>query len=162
VVHPGHQLDPDDGQRDEIALLGHLRDVTMLADPVPDDARLAARSAPAHVRLDADLARLTGDSRRDVAVAGARGIERDPRRLTFTAGDAFVEIEVYGVSAGLRLVGQGTPAEVIAVEVRMLTDERTLTTDDLGRFHVEVPDGPVSLVCTWPNQRTIETPWVIR
>lgn len=151
-----------DQQADE-ALLAHLRALATIVDPVPEEAVLAARSAFAYLRMDAELAELTYDSSaEDKALAGVRSATGTTRQLTFEAGVAQLEIEITATGTTRRLVGQCLPATALDVTVRQPDAEQVTTTDDLGRFVVEVSPGPVSLRCSWPHAaQVIETAWVV-
>jgi hypothetical protein len=151
-----------DQQADE-ALLAHLRALAAAADPVPEEALLAARSAFAYLRMDAELAELTYDSAVDEdQLVGVRSATGTTRQLTFQAGVAQLEIEISPAGTERRLVGQCLPATAVDVTVRQPAVQRATTTDDLGRFVLEVTPGPVSLRCSWPHAaQVIETAWVV-
>lgn len=151
-----------DQQADE-ELLAHLRAVAAIIDPVPDEAVLAARSALAYLRMDAELAQLTFDSATEQKeLAGVRAEPAGARLLTFQAGVSQVDVEVVADGPRRRLVGQCLPASQLEVTIRRPDDEATIATDDLGRFVLEVPAGPISLRCTWPHtDQAIETAWVV-
>lgn len=145
---------------DDEALLARLRAVGAAADPVPGAAVLAARSAFAYLRLDAELAALVHDSADVVEPAGIRA-ELPVRQLSFYSEVAQVELEVLVAGPRRRLVGQCLPGTTLEVLVRQPTAEQTVGTDDLGRFTVEVAPGPVSLRCAWPQtDQVVETAWV--
>ncbi len=154
-----------DEQLDE-ELLARLRALATGHDPVPDDTVLAARSMLAHLRLDAELAELTLDSFEATEPAGVRSAALATRRLSFRAGDREVEIEVVTERDRRRLVGQCLPAGAVRVTVeRPHRPEQpgpaTTETDDLGRFALTVPTGPLRLRCVWSDGgAAVETAWV--
>jgi hypothetical protein len=163
----------DELQRDQQAhedLLARLRAAAARFDPVPDEAVLAARSQLAHRRLDAELAELVFDSADDVhELAGVRAETRAARQLTFHAGELQIELEILVEGDRRRLVGQCLPSTTVALMVRRRDPSAPstnavaaeTTTDDLGRFTIEVPAGPVSLRCVWPGTGlAVETTWV--
>ncbi|MFA9431096.1 hypothetical protein [Egicoccus sp. AB-alg2] len=154
-----HQDERDREAADE-ALLAELRRVARSLDPVPADAVLAARSALAHLRLDAELAELVHDSETAPEPVGVRG-QGTSRQLSFQAGIVEIDLEILVEGERRRLVGQCVPATALEITVRQPQGERSTVTDDLGRFVVEVPPGPVSLRCAWPHtEQVIETAWV--
>jgi hypothetical protein len=158
-LHGGDRHADDRSADDRV--LARLRELGATADPVPASALLAARSALAYLRMDAELAELVHDSSEDRELVGVRGAADDPRLLSFHSGVAQVELEVVTEGSRRRLIGQCLPATVLTVTVRQPAVELTTTTDDLGRFTMEVPAAPVSLRCIWPlTDQVIETSWV--
>jgi hypothetical protein len=165
-----HRDDQHTRQQADDRLLAQLRAVARQVDPVPDELKLAARSQLAYLRLDAELAELTFDSSTEPEPVGVRSETQVTRRLTFEAGTTQVEIEVVAEGDRRRLVGQCLPATQVEVTVRSRSSigdagddqgTRTISTDDLGRFNVEVPSGTVSLRCEWPHaELAVETAWV--
>lgn len=159
----------DDEQADA-RLLASLRAAAEHLDPVPEDAVLTARSMLAHLRLDAELAELSFDSHVDGALVGLRADTPAARHVAFDAGSAQVEFEVVESGDRRRLIGQCLPASEATVTVHGPTQEGTggsqvvlaeTSTDDLGRFVVEVPSGLLSLRCEWSyGAMTVETAWV--
>jgi hypothetical protein len=160
---PSEAIRRGDGlaQPDDRVLETQLRAIVSQLDPVPDDAVLAARSAFAYLRLDAELAALVHDSATSTEPAGVRAEAPGVRQLSFYSDVAQVELEVVVEGPHRRLVGQCVPATTLEVVVRQPTKEQMVPTDDLGRFTVEVARGPVSLRCSWPHtDQVIETSWV--
>lgn len=161
---------PSAQERADAELLAHLRAVAGRLDPVPADAVLAARSMLAHLRLDAALAELTYDSLEDRAPVGVRAGTAGVRLLTFDAGTVQIELEIVAEGERRRLVGQCLPPAEVVLTVHRLEHPGSrsaravwseTTTDELGRFTVDVPTGPVSLRCVWTrDDRTVETAWV--
>jgi hypothetical protein len=164
VDRPRPEGDPDD------VLLADLGRVLRAADPVPPDVALAARSALAWLRLDAELAELAYDSLLDESwLAGVRGaVAEQPRLMTFTTDDVSLEVQVSLVVMRRRLVGQIVPPQPARVDVRHESHPDAVMTaaaDHLGRFIVDDVDaGPISLRCRLlggGEERVIETDWVI-
>jgi hypothetical protein len=152
--------DGEDPPAEDVALLASLRAVAAAVDPVPVDAVLAARSALAYLRLDAELAVLGFDSHQD-QLAGLRAEQAAVRQLSFQTGAVEIELEIVADGEHRQLIGQCIPAMVIEVTVRQPDGERTITTDDLGRFTTAITPGPVSLRCSWPStDQAVETTWV--
>lgn len=162
--------DPSTEQADD-ALLGQLRALATQLDGVPDQAILAARSQFAYANLDAELAALVYDSVSDPEPAGMRSETSTARRLTFEAGSMVIEVEILGDGDRRRLIGQCVPGAEVALTVRCrpapgpgIDDDPVVvlsTSDDLGRFDVEVPAGELQLRGVWHQaQLAVETDWV--
>lgn len=151
------------------ALIDDLRDVGALLDPVPDETVLAARSMLAYLHLDAALAELTFDSLTDAAPVAVRSQAVAARQLSFDAGEFQVELEVVHEAGQCRLVGQCVPADEVEITVHQRggfaspaeSSVARISTDDLGRFVVDVAPGQVSLHCRWRSSDvTVATSWV--
>lgn len=146
----------------EEQLLGELRALAKVVDPVPSEVSFAAKGSFAWRRIDADLAELTFDSLlEDAAMAGVRGGDT-VRLVSFEAGDVSVEVEITEAGARRRLIGQLVPPQVARVEIRTADDHREVDADELGRFAVDqLPPGPASLRCRLSSGRVVETGWVV-
>lgn len=162
---------PGDPEFDEAhqALIDELRDAAAHLDPVPEETVLAARSMFAYLRLDAALAELTFDSLTDAAPVAVRSQALAARQLSFDAGEYQIELEVVREAGQCRLVGQCVPATEVEVTVhrqdgaatRATHTDARITTDDLGRFAIDVSPGTLSLHCRWPSSDvTVATAWV--
>jgi hypothetical protein len=162
VDDPGHAAQqPSSSDELDDALLAQLRELAATQDPVPPEAVLAARSAWAYRRLDAELAELIEDSALELEPAGVRSDAPDNRLLTFAAEVAQIDVEVVVIGDRRRIVGQCIPGTTLDVLIREPDGERTAATDDLGRFEVEVAAGLISLRCVWPHtDHVVETAWV--
>ena len=147
----------DDAANDQV--LGELRMLAAVHDPVPPEAVAAARSAIAWRTLDAELAVLTADAA-DAAMAGLRGVGT-PTLLTFEAASLTVEVEVLEEGDRRRLFGQLVPPGPGVVEVRHGGGTLEVAADDIGRFSADalVP-GPVSLRCHAATG-VVETDWFL-
>jgi hypothetical protein len=147
---------------DDDPLLAELGHLIRRADPVPDEATLAARSAFAWRRMDAALAELLEDSAvDDTALAGVRSGNGGWRTLTFEAPDGVsIEVEVETRRRARNVTGQILPAGPARVLVRLPGSEIEVEADDLGRFRAEgLRAGPFSLRCE-RETGAIETGWV--
>jgi hypothetical protein len=125
----------------EGALRGLFRDV----DRVSSAAREAANAAFGWRSVNAELARLTADSGRELA--HLRG--GPPRLLTFAVDRLLIELEV-SPGDGPALIGQLDPPQAAEVTVEAAAGPRTTRADEHGRFLV--PD----LAGSWT--RVVVTP----
>jgi hypothetical protein len=145
---------------DDDALVGELRRVLALVDPVPEPAQLAARLAIEWRSIDAELAALVHDSSTDVPALALRGTA-GPRALTFEALELTIEIETVPQGAGgdeLRLVGQLIPAQVAQIAIHTGDDLVLRHADERGRFDAAgLRPGPLSLRCRLGDARLVET-----
>lgn len=151
------------GPMDGDPLLDELGDLLRRTDPVPGDVTLAARSALAWRRMDAELAELLHDSSLETEpLAGVRSAGGGWRALTFEApGGTTIEMEVTAQRAKRTIIGQIVPPVAAKVLVRAPGADLTIVADDLGRFQAsELRSGPVSLRCEIPGGGAIETGWV--
>jgi hypothetical protein len=147
----------------EEQLLGELRALGKVADPLPSEVSFAAKGSLAWRRIDADLAELTFDSLlEDAALAGVRGGD-SVRLVTFEAGDVSVEVEITEAGDRRRLIGQLVPPQVARVEVRTTDGHHDVDADEVGRFAVDrLLPGPASLRCRLTSSgRVVETGWVV-
>jgi hypothetical protein len=113
-------------------------------DPVPPEVVAAARGSFGWQVLDAELARLTADSR--LVAADVRG--GPARLLSYQAGERTIEIEVTDLAGRLRILGQLVPPQPARVRVEQPAREVEVAADHLGRFAVpDVPPGPTRFAC---------------
>jgi hypothetical protein len=155
---PNHPLPSDD------ELIAELRDLVARVDPVPDEVVMAARSAIAWRRMDAELAELLYDSVLDQEpLAGVRaGI--GVRQLTFEAPATTIEVEVVEEGGLRRLVGQVVPPGPAALQVRHQGGTATAVADALGRFSVDgLRPGPIRIRVEPEGSAglAVETGWVV-
>lgn len=147
-----------DGMDD--ALLGELRELAAVHDPVPPGAIAAARSAIAWRTIDAELAELTDDSSIEARPVGVRSTAT-PTLLAFDAPSLRVELEVVEAGATRRVTGQLVPPGPARVEVRHGGGALAVEADEIGRFRAEgLAPGPVSLRCT-AAAGVVETDWFL-
>ncbi|MDX1511833.1 MAG: hypothetical protein R3249_10835 [Nitriliruptorales bacterium] len=153
---------PDDAADGGDDLLAHLRDLAAVADPIPEDVTLAARSAIAWLTMDAELAELTLDSQDDKELAGTRSVGTEAsRRVTFEAGDHAIDLEVSPQDDGLLVIGQCSPATELLVIVHTPSSSVQLMTDELGRFRTPIAGTPLRIEARWPDgDRPIITEWL--
>jgi hypothetical protein len=145
------------------ALLAELGGLFARVDPIPPDVTLAARSALAWRRMDAELAELLHDSALETApLAGVRGTGGGWRTLTFETPDGLsIEVEITVERSKRSLMGQIVPPGPARVLVRFPGADIPTTADDLGRFQAaDLRPGPISLRCELTDGRAIETGWV--
>lgn len=143
----------------DIALLNRIGEVYDEIDPTPPEVYAAARAAFAWRDAEAIIAALVEDSSLQ-PLAGIRSAAA-PRLLTFEADALAVEVEVAVDAERRRLVGQLVPPSAATLEVRHSDGVTTVTADDLGRFTVEVPGGPVSIACRLPGGAVVATSWQV-
>lgn len=151
------------GPMDDDALLDEMGALLRRADPVPGEVTLAARSALAWRRMDAELAELLHDSALEAEpLAGVRSTAGGWRALTFETTDGLsIEVEV-GVDRSKRsIVGQIVPPVSARILVRFPGADLPIHADELGRFQAsDLRAGPISLRCELSDGRAIETGWV--
>lgn len=148
---------------DDDALLAELGGLFARVDPVPAEVTLAARSALAWRRMDAELAELLHDSALEAApLAGVRGTRGGWRTLTFETPDGLsIEIEITEERSKRSLMGQIVPPGPARVVMRFPGADVPTHADDLGRFQAsDLRPGPISVRCELSDGRAIETGWV--
>jgi hypothetical protein len=141
-------------------LLDALRRAVSAREAVPPGFVAAAKDAFAWHNIDAELARLTYDSR-DAEHAHALATRSEAasiRALTFTSGRLTIELEVAQDS----LVGQIVPAQPAEVSVlRRTGSEIVITADEIGCFSVEpIPLGQFRLRCRTSAGVETMTGWI--
>jgi hypothetical protein len=145
------------------ALLGQLRRVAALIDPVPESLVHAARETLTWLRVDAELAELLSDSAFEEARSALVRGHGEPRAVSFDAGGLTIELDVLTDGMHRKLVGQLVPAEVATIEVQSAEQRQTVTADSHGRFHAEgISAGRMRLRITGHSlsDRPIETSWI--
>lgn len=146
------------GWDDDDTLLAEMRGAMRSAGPIEESTLAAAKAAFTWRTVDAELAALSYDSRRD-ADALVRSGEDDAPTLVYEAATLSVELQLLeGV-----VLGQLVPAG--PGEVTLLSAQGELAhtaTDDLGCFSLDVPErGPVRLRCT-TGATSLLTDWIPR
>lgn len=139
------------------ALMNHLRALATVVDPVPEDVRMASRSAIAYRDIDARLAELVEEP--EMAGVGMRG-DQD-QWFTFEVDDIVIELAVQTRAGARHLVGQVDGAEVASAAVRQAGSEQPVDVDELGRFSTPIVAGPVSVVIHAVDGPRIATSWII-
>jgi hypothetical protein len=144
---------------DDAALLARLREAAEEADPMPEFVLVAARSAFALRRLDAELAELVRDSADERAgLIAVRG-DGDVRLISFETGPVAVELQVTQRGPVRDLVAQISGADVAVAEVETPGFRRDAALADgvvtadgvpagLLRLHVRTAEGH-ELVTSW-------------
>jgi hypothetical protein len=147
---------------DDDRLLQEIGRLLRRAEPVPPDVTLAARSALAWRRMDAELAELLYDSAAETEpLTGVRSTATGWRVLTFEGPGMTVEVEISLERSRRTLVGQIIPPSPAHVIVRLPGAEHAVQADELGRFVAsDLKAGPVSLRCEPADGGAIETGWV--
>lgn len=150
----------DDGEQ---RMLTELGGVLGRIDPIPAEATLAARSALAWRRMDAELAELLHDSALETAGAGATRSTARLRALAFESSSGVsLEIEISEDGDRRSLIGQVVPATAAPIAIRHPGGTHSVTSDAIGRFRFDnIPGGPMSLRCEPPDGAPIETGWVV-
>jgi pyridoxine 5'-phosphate synthase PdxJ len=139
-------------------LLEALRRAVAARQDVPPDFVTAAQGAFAWHNIDAELARLTYDSRAADHALATRTEAASIRALTFTSGRLTIELEVAQDS----LVGQIVPAQPAVITLVPRTgSETTVEADKIGCFSVEpIPLGQFRLRCRTPAGVETMTGWI--
>lgn len=139
-------------------LLEALRRAVSAREAVPPDFVAAAKESFAWHNIDAELARLTYDSRDAEHVLATRTEAASIRALTFTSGRLTIELEVAQDS----LVGQIVPAQPAVISVLPRAgDEIVITADEIGCFSVEpIPLGQFRLRCRTSAGVETMTGWI--
>jgi hypothetical protein len=139
-------------------LLEALQRAVSARKAVPDDFVTAAKAAFAWHNIDAELARLTYDSRDAEHALATRTEAASIRALTYTSGRLTIELEVTQNS----LVGQIVPAQPAVISVLPRAgDELVITADEIGCFSVEpIPVGQFRLRCRTSAGVEIMTGWI--
>ncbi len=140
---------------DDDDLLADLARVLGQVDPPPDHVRDAAAAAIELQSLDADLAALLDDADQLVDAGVRSGVATEP--LVFEVGEVIIEVEADGDELHLQVVA----AEAITVVVWAGRTTSEVTTDDLGRVSVAVPqEQPVRFELTVDDRRVV-TDWFL-
>lgn len=142
---------------DDDVLLDRLADAIKAADPVPPAVVAAAKAAYEFRRLDEELATLVADSLVDDGVLVRHELS-STRLVSFVAGQVGVEVELLGNGG---LFGAISPPAAMIVKLETAHSVTTLTSDDLGRFHAEVPPGRCRLHIG-DGDALVVTPWITR
>jgi hypothetical protein len=148
---------------DDSPLLDELGEVLAYVDPVPAEVTLAARSALAWRRIDAELAELLHDSALETADASGTRSTALLRALSFEAESGLgLEIEISDEGDLRRVMGQVVPPAALVIVCRRPGGTTTVTSDGLGQFRFDaVPQGLMSLRCEPTHGAPIETGWLV-
>jgi hypothetical protein len=144
---------------DDDGLLVQLARSLDQLDPVPPDARAAARAALQLGRADDALAELVYDS-----LAQGRGVAMrsdmlvEARSLEFVAGGYRLDVEL--IDDDGVVLGQLDPADAAQVALETEAGVQHATADGLGRFRFTGARGPLRVRVTIDTGQVILTPWI--
>jgi hypothetical protein len=144
---------------DDDQLLAALRQAVRARQAVPPEFVEAGRSAFAWHNIDAELAQLTYDSRRDREYeVSLRAEAASIRALTFTSAHLTIELEVTQDS----LVGQVVPAQAGTITARPRQGaETSVAVDEIGCFSIRpLPAGQFRLHCLTVAGLETLTGWI--
>lgn len=145
-----------------LKLLGEALDE---ADPVPAEAVQAAMALSNLSDVDAELATLVADTlieqdvvlyRHEVTLEVDASAER---LVSFASPQLNVDVELHANDSSM--VGVVMPAGVFEIEVETRQQKVVTRSDELGRFHVELPPGPCRLHVQAFGGAVV-TPWITR
>jgi hypothetical protein len=140
-------------------LIEALRGAVRARQQVPAEFVAVGKSSFAWHNIDAELAKLTYDSRRDLEDAvGVRTEAASIRALPFTSARLTIEIEVTQDA----LVGQIVPAQTAIVKIRFRSGGDTdVTADDIGCFTIQpIPIEQFRLECQTGDGIQALTGWI--
>jgi hypothetical protein len=144
-------------------LLGELRRIASVVDPIPEALVHAGRESLTWLRVDAELAELLSDSIVDderLALVRSSGAVR---AVTFEAEGFTIELDILRDGADRTLVGLLVPAGPAEIEVQTSTAPTTVEADRHGRFRAEnLPAGRMRLRVTGHPASALptETSWI--
>ena len=149
---------PNGQDWDDEQLLAALGEAMKARQAVPEWFVETGKNAYAWHDIDAELAQLTYDSRRDEDTVGAvRSEAASIRALTFTSGRLSMELEVTDRS----LLGQIIPPRAGTLEVHTTTGVTTWPVDETGCFAVTpIPASPFRLRCRTEDGADVLTGWI--
>jgi hypothetical protein len=128
-------------------LIAALHEALHARQAVPDEFVEAGKNTFAWRNIDAELARLTYDSVRDLELAASlRAEEATIRALTFTSARLTIELEVTTDA----VVGQVVPAQpaTIIVQPGAAGTQTEMRADEIGCFTIQpIPVGAFRLQC---------------
>ena len=107
-------------------------------DPTPVDAIAVAKAASGLGRADDELAVLVSDSLQGDGVLVRRDVA-ESRLLSFATSHLTVDLEIG--ADGRTLMGQVMPTGRYALEVEMADSVLQSSTDELGRFRIDLGPG---------------------
>lgn len=127
------ELARDPLDRDDVALLDHVRTAYDAVDPVPDGL---VERIQFQITLDALHAEVATLTHVDLAGSGARSAGPETvRTVTFTSGSSITMVNISGEPGGtVRVDGWVVPGVGVLVEVLLAEDSEQTSTDQDGRF----------------------------
>jgi hypothetical protein len=147
---------------DDDRFLAELGEAMRAADEVPDSFVQAGKSAFAWHDVDSELARLVSDSAAgdpaELAGAGMRSEQAEPRSLTFATAELTIEVDVQPDA----LRGQVVPAQGGSGQVRGRGEAvQDFPIDESGWFVIRpVPAGPYRLSIRLDSGISALTDWI--
>jgi hypothetical protein len=143
-------------------VIADLRRILPTVDGLPAAVREAARAAFLTRDLDAEIAALVTDSRRQGSSEAVRADQEAQGRwqLSFCGCGVLIDMEVDHERGRLRLLGHVLGG---AAECRLESDAglRPVELDALGRFVIDgLQTGPIRLRCRLADGRQLTTAWV--
>ena len=146
-----------DGWDDEELLLA-LGEAMRARQAVPGWFVETGKNAYAWHNIDAELAQLTYDSRRDQdVVAAVRSEAASIRALTFTSAHLSIELEV----AESSLLGQIIPPRAGMLEIHTTAGVASSPVDEIGCFAVTpIPTSPFRIRCRTEDGADVLTGWI--
>ena len=102
----------------EELLLGELRRIAAVIDPIPEALLHAGRESLTWLRVDAELAELLADSVVDDEVLAHVRSSGGVRAVRFETDGLTIELDILGEGAHRTLVGQLVPAGTAEIEVQ--------------------------------------------
>jgi hypothetical protein len=145
--------------RDDEELLAALKESLGAGRPGPSELAEIGKNAYAWHDIDAELARLTYDSTRELhGAASTRSENATIRALTFTSAHLTIELEVNEDS----MLGQVIPVQEGTVRCRSRSGVTgTVGVDAVGCFTIRpVPDKPFRLHCRTADGSDVLTSWI--
>lgn len=140
-------------------LIATLQEALRARQAVPAEFVAAGKSAFAWRNIDAELARLTYDSVRDLELAASvRAEQATIRALTFTSARLTIELEVTADA----VVGQIVPAQpaTIIVQPGAAGTQTEVRADEIGCFTIyPIPPGTFRLQCRTETGTEVITGW---
>jgi hypothetical protein len=140
-------------------LIAALQEALRARQAVPDEFVEAGKSAFAWRNIDAELARLTYDSVRDLELAvSVRTEEATIRALTFTSARLTIELEVTSDA----VLGQVVPGQTatIIVQPGAAGTQAEVRADEIGCFTIQpIPAGAFRLQCRTDTGTEVLTGW---
>jgi hypothetical protein len=144
---------------DDNTLLAVLREALASREAVPAPFVEAGKSAYTWHSIDAELAQLTFDSRRDAdAIASTRSESASIRALTFQSVRFTIEVEITDDA----LLGQLIPPQSGTAEMQTRAgDVSTTSIDEVGCLAISPkPDSPFRLRIRTQGQADVVTGWL--
>jgi hypothetical protein len=155
TYHPDTPLDASDGE-----VLGALRRVVGLVDPVPSDLADRSLFAMTLAALETEVMSLEYVREPAGSVRSGETLPTQARTITFTSTSRTVMITLAPGPEGVRIDGWVAPTGELDIELHRPGGEvRRTRTDEDGRFSFEnVAPGSASLVARADDGPAVSTP----